>query len=207
MLLQSIILIYLCYALIISTFSFNVMLLFSFLHLVAKCIPSQIHIDSHSSVNPCPVFYLKVYLQYTEPFRKRLDGSHVTSLFWGNNRQHMPVIAKNISSWVRKALYIAKAHVWVLSGLLQPQQLVFPWHASCRHVTGPEFLHQVDAVFPPISLLQIGIRILSNMLYWASVSRWLIHKCQTLTYIKPCEYWAISLPSTKEMVSQLSMCY
>ena len=27
------------------------------------------------------------------------DGSHVTSLFLGNNRQHWPVCAKTISSW------------------------------------------------------------------------------------------------------------
>ena len=28
------------------------------------------------------------------------DGSHVTSLFLDNNRQHWPVCAKTISSWV-----------------------------------------------------------------------------------------------------------
>ena len=39
------------------------------------------------------------------------DGSHVTSLFLGNNRQHWPVYAKTISSWVRKVLCVAKAHM------------------------------------------------------------------------------------------------
>ena len=39
------------------------------------------------------------------------DGSCVTSLFLGNNRQHWPVCAKAISSWVRKVLCIAKAHM------------------------------------------------------------------------------------------------
>ena len=39
------------------------------------------------------------------------DGLHVTSLFWGNNRQHWPVCAKTISSWVRKVLCVAKAHM------------------------------------------------------------------------------------------------
>ena len=39
------------------------------------------------------------------------DGSRVTSLFLGNNRQHRPVCAKTISSWVRKVLGVAKAHV------------------------------------------------------------------------------------------------
>ena len=37
--------------------------------------------------------------------------SHMTSLFLVDNRQHRPVCAKIISSWVRKVLYVAKAHV------------------------------------------------------------------------------------------------
>ena len=43
----------------------------------------QIHIESLSNVNLCPVFYLKAYLRHTESFRMKLDGSHVTCLcFW-----------------------------------------------------------------------------------------------------------------------------
>ena len=38
-------------------------------------------------------------------------GSHVTSLFLGNNRQHQPVCAKTISSWVRKVLCVVKAYM------------------------------------------------------------------------------------------------
>ena len=45
-------------------------------------LPPQIHIESHSNVNLCPVFYLKAYLRRTESFRKKPDGSRVTSLFW-----------------------------------------------------------------------------------------------------------------------------
>ena len=46
-------------------------------------LPPQIHIESHTNVNLCPVFYLKAHLRYTEPFRMKPDGSHVTSLiFW-----------------------------------------------------------------------------------------------------------------------------
>ena len=41
----------------------------------------------------------------------KLDGSHVTSLFLGNNRQHWHVCAKTISSWVRRVLGVAKAHM------------------------------------------------------------------------------------------------
>ena len=38
------------------------------------------------------------------------DGSCVTSVFLGNNRQHRPVCAQTIS-WVRKVLGVAKAHM------------------------------------------------------------------------------------------------
>ena len=72
-------------------------------------LPPQVCIEFHS--NLCPVFYLKAYLRYTESFRMKPDGSHVTSLFLGNNRQHWPVCAKAISSWVRKVLCVAKAHM------------------------------------------------------------------------------------------------
>ena len=74
-------------------------------------LPPQIHIESHSNVNLCPVFYLNAYLRCTESFRKKPDGSRVTSLFLGNNRRHWPVCAKTISSWVRKALSVAEAHM------------------------------------------------------------------------------------------------
>ena len=74
-------------------------------------LPPQVHIESHSNVNLCPVFYLKAYLRCTESFRMKPEGSHVTSLFLGNNRQHCPVCAKTISSWVGKVLCIAKARM------------------------------------------------------------------------------------------------
>ena len=74
-------------------------------------LPPQIHIESHSNVNLCPVFYLKAYLRCTESFRKKPDGPQVTSFFLGNNRQHRHVCAKTISSWVRKVLGVAKAHM------------------------------------------------------------------------------------------------
>ena len=38
-------------------------------------LPPQIHIESHSNVNLCSVFYLKAYLRHTESFRKKSDGS------------------------------------------------------------------------------------------------------------------------------------
>ena len=44
-------------------------------------LPPQVHIESHTNVNLCPVFYLKAYLRHTEPFRMKPDGLCVTSLF------------------------------------------------------------------------------------------------------------------------------
>ena len=55
------------------------------------------------------MFCLKVYLCCA--FRKKLDRSHIYSLFFGNNGQHIPVCAKTISSWVLGVLHIAKAHI------------------------------------------------------------------------------------------------
>ena len=78
-------------------------------------LPPQIPIESHSNVNLCSVFYLKAYLRCTESFRKKPDGSQLTSFFLGSNRQDQPVCAKTISSWVWKVLSVAKAHVSGLS--------------------------------------------------------------------------------------------
>ena len=63
------------------------------------------------NVNLWLAFYLKAYLRPIESFRMKPDGSHVTSLFLGNNRQYWPVCAKTISSWVRNVLSVAKAHM------------------------------------------------------------------------------------------------
>ena len=46
-------------------------------------LPPQIRIESHSNVNLCPDFYLKAYLRHTESFRKKPDGSRLTSFFFG----------------------------------------------------------------------------------------------------------------------------
>ena len=94
-------------------------------------LPAQICIESHSNVNLCPVFYLKAYLQCTESFRKKSDGSCVTSLFW--------VIIGSIGLSVLKPFLLGCGkflvllrHIclWALSGgllLLQPWWLVSLW--------------------------------------------------------------------------------
>ena len=60
--------------------------------------------------------------------------------------------------------------------------LCFPAVNPAGQVTGQEFLHQLETIFPPTSLLLIGTGILYSMLCWASVSRCSLGKCQTLTY-------------------------
>ena len=50
------------------------------------------------------------YLWCVDPLRKS-DGSEVSSLFEVNKRQHIPVCAKAVSSWVRKILSTAKVHM------------------------------------------------------------------------------------------------
>ena len=37
---------------------------------------------------------------------KKSDKPHVAFLFWGDNKQHMPVFNMMISSWVMKVLNI-----------------------------------------------------------------------------------------------------
>ena len=135
------------------------------------------------------------YLRRTEPFRTKPDGSRVTSLFIGNNRQHRHVCAKTISSWVRKVLCVAKAHMF--SGL----SLV--GCSFCSLVAGVSLVSILQEgdwakvstpdrhYFPPTLLLLIGTRTLYSMLCWASVSRSSLGKCQTLTYIQSCICWAV----------------
>ena len=88
-----------------------------------------------------PLFCLKAYLECTEPVRKKVDGLHVLSLFFGNNRQHRLVCAKAISSWVRKVLCIAKAHFSVYGFCLEC--CIFPG-VHLAAVDWTEFLHQLD---------------------------------------------------------------
>ena len=173
---------------VISTFFFSVMLLFSFPYLVESWIDQVIFLlrfwlESHSIVNPYPVFYLKAYLRHTEPFRKKTDGLHVTFLFWGNNRQHRPVCAKTISSWVRKVLCVAEAHIslcsaWEATALAVGVFLVSILQAGDLARVSILARHY----FPPTLLLQIGTRILYSILCWpqwvgallVSVKHWLI---------------------------------
>ena len=51
-------------------------------------LPPQVCIESIPMLIFAQFFYLKAYLRHTESFRMKPDGSSVTFLFWGNNRQH-----------------------------------------------------------------------------------------------------------------------
>ena len=152
-------------------------------------IPPQICIESHSNANLYPVFYLKPNLYCTEPFRKKLDGSCVTSLFLGNNRQHIQICAKRISSWVRKVLSIVRD---MSLGTLWDAAASIALAAGVSLITWPEFLLQLDTIFLHISLLQMSTSILGSMLSWALVSSQLVGKCQTLTYINSYRYVGLS---------------
>ena len=62
----------------------------------------------------------------------------MNSLFLGNNKQHRPVCAKAISSWVRKVLCDAKAHM----------SLGFQWGAAASAASA--------ACVSLVSILQAG---------------------------------------------------
>ena len=154
-------------------------------------LPLHIHIQSHSNFNLCPKFYLNTYLHCTEPFRKRLDGFQQTSRFLVNNRQHMPVCAKIISSWVRKVLSMAQTHISKHSPGCCGFCSFGGWSFLSVHPAGRwlgQILYSSLTLFQHISLLHISTRILSRMLSWVLVSSQLVVKCQSLTYIKFCTY-------------------
>ena len=62
-------------------------------------------------------------------------------------------------------------------------QLVSQCCPSCGKVTEPGSLLQLDTHFQHISLPQIGTRIWFSMLSLTLVSRSVVHKCQTLSYL------------------------
>ena len=136
-------------------------------------LPPQICIESHFSVNLCPVFYLKVYLRCTEPFRMKPDELHVTFLFLGNNRQH---ICPQVLSRASVALVAGVSLVSILQA--------GDWAGVSTLARN---------YFSPLLLLWIGTRTLHSMPCWALVSRSFLGKSQTLTYIQSCICWAVRL--------------
>ena len=113
----------------------------------------------------------------------------------GNNRQHRPVCAKIISSWVREVICVAKAHMCL--GSLQGAASSAALAAGVSLVSilqagnWAKVSTQARHYFPPTLLLGISTRILYSMLCWASVSMCSLGKCQTLTYIESCICWAV----------------
>ena len=146
----------------------------------------QIHAESHSNVNPFLVLYLKVYMCHTEPFRNKLDASHVCSLILGNNRFNMPVCAKTISSQIRRVLHIAKA--LMSAGTLHDAAVSVALAAGVSLVfilqTGAWMRVSTPAIFLLLtSLLWIGMRIPFKERSWVSVSIKPVGKSHTLMYI------------------------
>ena len=102
-----------CHKLIISTYFISIMLVF---FTVSDCKPDWFgHLLLQFVLNHILMLifvllvWFKAYLICTGSFRKKPDGLLVSSVITGNNKQHMPVCAKMISSWVREVLNIAKA--------------------------------------------------------------------------------------------------
>ena len=193
---------------VISTFFFSIMLLFSFPYLVVRQIDWVIFILRFTwSLTPMLIFALFFIWRLIWGILNLLGRSLMdweTFLFLGNSRQYRLVCTKTISSWVKKVLCIAKAHMSL--GFLWGAAAC-PYCTSCRQVTWPEFLHQVDTAFVPTLLLQIGTKILYIVPCWAPVSSCCLGRCQTLTYRvwHMLGYWTIALPSTKQIASQLSV--
>ena len=95
-------------------------------------LPPQIHIESHSNVNLCPVFYLKAHLRHTVSFRKKSDGSCVTSLFfWVTiGSISLSVLKPSLLGYGKFSVLLKHICLWALSRgllLLQPWQLVSLW--------------------------------------------------------------------------------
>ena len=102
----------------------------------------------------------------------------MSSVFLGNNRQHMPVCAKTISSCIQKVLFIAKMHtsLGAVHGPMAFSALVAGVSLSAILQAGDwaSVLTQLDTVFPHISLPQIGTRIPRSVLTLALVGDMLL---------------------------------
>ena len=94
---------------------FSIMLLFSFPCLVARQIVQVIFLLKFIlSLAPMLIFVMLFNWRLIWDILNHLGWSqmdHVWPLFLGNHRQHRPVCAKTISSWVRQVLCVAKAHI------------------------------------------------------------------------------------------------
>ena len=188
-------------ALITSTFFFSIMLPFLFPCLMARQVIQvtfslRFVLSLTPMLNLCPVCYLKAYLRCTESFMMKPDGSHVTSLFLGNNRQHWPVCAKTISSWVRKVLGVAKAHMSL--GSLQGVAASATLAAGVSLVTillagnwtrvSTPARHYFSTYITTMDQHQDSVQ---HAVLGHAGSRSSPGKCQTLTYTQSCVCWAV----------------
>ena len=129
-------------------------------------LPPQICIESHSSVNLCPVF--------------------IWRLIWG---------ILNLLGRSLMVLCVVEAHMPLESpqGVAASAALTAGVSLVSTQQAGDWARVSMPArhLFAPTLLLQISTRILYSMLCWASVSRCSLGKCQTLTYIKSCKCAAV----------------
>ena len=184
-----------------STFFFSIMLLILFLCLMARWI-DQVIINLKFILNLTPMLIFTQYILFEDLYailillgRSQMDLM-CPLCFLGNNRQHMPICAKIISSWVRKFLNIAKANVSpgtpcraaISAALVAGGSLVSILHAC----VWTRVLFQLNSIFQHISLLQIGTGIQFSLVSWALVSSQPVGMCQTLICIKSCRYVGLS---------------
>ena len=135
----------------------------------------------------------------------------MTFLFWGNNRQHWHVCAKTISSWVRKVLCVAEGHIslgslWEVTAsaaLATGVSLVKILQAGDWARVSTLDRHYFSTYITTMDLHQDSVQYA----VLASVSRSSPGKCQILTYTQSCICWAVALPSTEQIVPQLSVWY
>ena len=74
-------------------------------------LPSQIHIESNSNINLCPVLYLKLtYAVLSLLGRRQMD---LGCLFLVNNRQHMPICTKTVLLGLGK-FRVSQRHICLL---------------------------------------------------------------------------------------------
>ena len=180
----------------IRAFICNVMLLFLFWHLELRWIEWVIY-HLKFALNLILMLFLSCLL------------CRLTYTIMGLLGRSLMDFICTVCFWVtigRTCLYVPKqflprlGNFWVLqrficllvpSVVLWCQQLwwlVFPLCPPCRLVTGPEFLPQSDIIFLLTSLLPFGTWLSFSELSWVSLCSHLVGKCQTLTYIKSCEY-------------------
>ena len=117
----------------------------------------------------------------------------MTSLFLGNNRQHQPVCAKTISSWLWKVLCVAKGHMSLgsLWGVSASAALAAGVSLETILEAGDWTRVSTPARHYFSTYITTTDQHQDSMQCWASVNRSSPGKCETLTYTQSWICWAV----------------